>query len=188
VSAGPAVRALVIGGGAAGEALAVALTHAGARIAQAGDPVDLVLIPVTDVGGLAPAAIVEGRIEAWRERLETPLRSVWAAFKTAHARLRDQGGAVVLIVPSDGMTGAPGLTAYLAAAEGARSLAKAAARAWAAQGVRVNCIAADAQALHGDLAALRRLAALAVLLARSPAGVVSGQTLVADGAEGLMVP
>lgn len=179
-------RTLILGGGDAAASLAQALNADG--LAGDSDAVDLVVIPVLDPLRLAAASLADDDLSAWRSRCEGPLSSVRDGLQEAYRRLRPQGGVVVVVVPTLCMTGAAGLTAYAAAAEGARALAKAVARAWAVDGIRVNCVAVEAAALHGDAETFRlSVAPLVALLASGDAKGLAGATLVADGGE-LMLP
>jgi NAD(P)-dependent dehydrogenase (short-subunit alcohol dehydrogenase family) len=70
-----------------------------------------------------------------------PLRRTVACFQGAHRRLRLRGGSLVLIVPTLSLVGSSGFVPWATVAEGQRSLAKAAARAWGGEGITVNCLA-----------------------------------------------
>jgi 3-oxoacyl-[acyl-carrier protein] reductase len=92
------------------------------------------------------AASEEGDLAAldpaqWRRRVEEPLARTVAIFQGAHRRLRPRGGGIVVLVPTLGLVGAPGFAPWATVAEGQRSLAKAAARAWGPEAITVNCLA-----------------------------------------------
>jgi NAD(P)-dependent dehydrogenase (short-subunit alcohol dehydrogenase family) len=106
----------------AGPLDAVVLSSAGAATTEQGD-----------LAGLDPVQ--------WRDRVETPLERSLACFQGAHRRLRPRGGCLVVLVPTLSLVGAAGFVTWAAVAEGQRSLAKAAARAWGSEGIRVNCVA-----------------------------------------------
>jgi NAD(P)-dependent dehydrogenase (short-subunit alcohol dehydrogenase family) len=137
--------ALVLGGDAAGEALAHGLKALGAKVARSvaetGGSVDLVVIPVTDPGGLTPMALADMDEAEWIRRCEAPLTAVRVALQEAHAVLNQRGGPIYLLVPTIAMVGMADFAPYATVAEGARSLAKAAARGWGAAGITVNCLA-----------------------------------------------
>lgn len=101
---------------------AVVLVSAGQEAAVAGD-----------LAGLGPAQ--------WRQRVEVPLARTLACFQGAHRRLRTGGGCLVVLVPTLALVGSSGFAPWAAVAEGQRSLAKAAARAWGREGIRVVCVA-----------------------------------------------
>ena len=98
------------------------------------------------------AASVDGRIEdrllsetderEWDRTAEAPIRTALAVLQGAFASLQGRGGSIVVVIPSAARTGAAGLVGLATAAEGIRLLAKSAARAWGASGVRVNCVTA----------------------------------------------
>jgi 3-oxoacyl-[acyl-carrier protein] reductase len=75
--------------------------------------------------------------EAWQRQAERPLRRALRVLQAAHLCLGDDGGRIVVLLPSLVMSGAADVVAWTSAAEGYRSLAKAAARAWGGEGVTV---------------------------------------------------
>lgn len=77
----------------------------------------------------------------WDAVWEQTLRRTLFVLQAAHARLRESGGAIVVVTPVVGMAGVAELAPYAAAVEGVRILAKGAARQWGAVGIRVNCLA-----------------------------------------------
>lgn len=79
--------------------------------------------------------------EQWRQRVEHPLQQTMACFQGAYRSLRVEGGSLVLLVPTLALVGAAGFVPWATVAEGQRSLAKAAARAWGAEGITVNVVA-----------------------------------------------
>jgi NAD(P)-dependent dehydrogenase (short-subunit alcohol dehydrogenase family) len=107
---------------------AVVLVSAGAAAVAAGD-----------LAGLAPAQ--------WRQRVELPLERTLACFQGAHRRLRTRGGCLVVLVPTLALVGSSGFAPWATVAEGQRSLAKAAARAWGREGITVGCVAVPAALL-----------------------------------------
>jgi 3-oxoacyl-[acyl-carrier protein] reductase len=134
---------------------------------------------------------------AWEAGCE---RVVWRALTTlqaAHAALAQRdGGRIVVITATAGVSGAPGAVPLVAAVEGVRALAKSAARQWGALGISVNCVSVPldllAPALAGTTAflpppALARpdpvddVAAAVKLLCGPGADGISGATLLVDG-------
>jgi NAD(P)-dependent dehydrogenase (short-subunit alcohol dehydrogenase family) len=193
--------ALVLGGDAVGDALARGLERLGAsvfrHVAETSGAVDLVVIPVTDPGGLTPAPLAEMDEAEWIRRCEAPLDAVKTALQEAHAVLtRRGGGRIILLVPTIAMIGAADFAPFSAVGEGARSLAKAAARGWGSAGVTVNCLALTQEQLAPGVAgqvtetrvppALKTpdletdVAAFIAALAIGPA-VVTGTTMMLDG-------
>jgi 3-oxoacyl-[acyl-carrier protein] reductase len=188
------------GGGEAGALLSKGLAKLGAQVfaspAETAGTVDLVVIPVTDPGGLTPAPIAEMSEAEWIRRCEAPLGAVRVALQEAYALLKDKGGHVVLLVPTISMIGAADFVAYSAVGEGTRSLAKAAARSWGQQNIVVNCLALTQEQLapgvEGTVTETRvppalktpdlenDVAAFIATLATGPA-IVTGTTLMVDG-------
>jgi 3-oxoacyl-[acyl-carrier protein] reductase len=198
--------ALVLGGDEVGAAVARGLTALGAsvtrHVAETSGAVDLVVIPVTDPGGLTPAPLAEMDEAEWIRRCEAPLGAVRVALQEAHAVLNQRGGTIILLVPTIAMIGAADFAAYSAVGEGARSLAKAAARGWGAQGITVNCLALTQEQLAPDVAgrvtetrvppALKTpdiehdVAAFIATLTLGPP-VVTGTTIMLDGGNHMSV-
>jgi 3-oxoacyl-[acyl-carrier protein] reductase len=146
---------LILGGsGSVNDELARGLVALGAEVeadlSRATGRADLVLIPVTDPGGMTPATLADMDDDEWVRRCEAPLRDMRIALQQAHAVLAEHGGSIILLVPTIAMTGAAGFAPYSAVGEGARSLAKAAARGWGAKGITVNCLGLTPQQLCPD--------------------------------------
>jgi len=193
--------ALILGGGdSVRGAVARGLTALGATVEYEGaGKADFVIIPVTDPGGLTPAPLAEMDEDAWIARCEAPLRAMRVAMQQAHAVLAERGGQIILLVPTIAMTGAAGFAHYAAVGEGARSLAKAAARGWGAKGITVNCLGltprqlcpdADGQAMATKVPkALDHVPDLETEIARFIAtlvtgpGIVTGMTIMVDGGD-----
>jgi NAD(P)-dependent dehydrogenase (short-subunit alcohol dehydrogenase family) len=79
--------------------------------------------------------------DAWRARVELPLHRTLVCFQGAGRALGEDGGCLVLLVPTLSLVGAAGYGPWTAVTEGQRALAKAAARAWGSRAVTVNCVA-----------------------------------------------
>jgi len=86
----------------------------------------------------------------WRQRVELPLQRTVACFQGAHRRLAPAGGCLVVLVPTLALVGASGYGPWATVAEGQRSLAKSAARAWGGEGITVNCVAVPAALLRSS--------------------------------------
>lgn len=85
----------------------------------------------------------------FHQRVEMPLHRTWSCFQGAHRRLQARGGGLVVLVPTLALVGSSGFAPWAAVAEGQRSLAKAAARAWGSEGIAVNCVAVPGALLGG---------------------------------------
>lgn len=92
----------------------------------------------------------------WHRMAEKPMREVLSALQRAYSSMPEEGGRIVLVLPSIGMTGAPYLVPCATAFEGIRATAKSAARQWASANVIGNLISAP---LHLFAPALRPSAA-----------------------------
>jgi 3-oxoacyl-[acyl-carrier protein] reductase len=192
---------LVLGGGAVGDAVSQGLAKLGSivfrSVAETSGAADLVVIPVVDPDGLTRTPLAEMDEADWIRRCEAPLGGVRTALQEAHGVLTERGGGqIVLLVPTISMLGAADFAAYSAVGEGARSLAKAAARGWGAQGITVNCLALTQEQLapgaEGEVTERRvppalktpdlenDVAGFIATLAVGPA-VVTGTTMMLDG-------
>lgn len=74
-----------------------------------------------------------------------------ACFQGAHRRLRTRGGSFVVLVPTLALVGASGFAPWAMVAEGQRSLAKAAARAWGHERITVHCVAVPGALLTSSM-------------------------------------
>ncbi len=148
-------------------------------------------------------------IEAqWIEASERPVLRAMFALQAAYPHLSKQGGRVVLVQPSIGYSGLAGGTAIGAAVEGQRILGKVAARQWGRAGISVNTLLISAELMirapeHlpsiakvavmgtgqvppalrevGMSDVVRDVVPIAAFLASPTGGLMTGQTLVADG-------
>jgi 3-oxoacyl-[acyl-carrier protein] reductase len=88
--------------------------------------------------------------DAWTTAAEAPLKQALHVLQAAHLCLRDDGGRIVILLPSLITNGSAGLAAWTAAAEGYRAMSKAAARAWGGEGITVNCVLVPADLAVGE--------------------------------------
>jgi NAD(P)-dependent dehydrogenase (short-subunit alcohol dehydrogenase family) len=79
-------------------------------------------------------------VETWQRQAEQPLRRALHVLQGAHLCLAGDGGRIVVLLPSLVMSGAAGVVAWASAAEGYRSLVKAAARAWGGEGITIKSV------------------------------------------------
>ena len=178
-----------------------AVAHAGRKIAEALGAIDLIVLPILDPKILTPSPLAEQSEADWIERCETPLRMARIGLQVSFDLLRARGGQIILLVPTIAITGGVGLAAYSAVGEGVRSMAKAVARRWGADGIRVNCLALTPEQLSpsssaadpatarqpralGRVPALRaEVAPFIAMLASPQAQIVTGATIMLDGGE-----
>jgi 3-oxoacyl-[acyl-carrier protein] reductase len=132
----------------------------------------------------------------WVARAEEPLREALAFHQAAQRFLADRPGRIIVIVPTVGLSGAPGFVPWATTAEADRSLVKAQARVSGDRDVTINCVAVASMLLAGtaddpDRSGLPPYAlprpdiaqvADVVLSLLSPAFTgVTGQTIAVDG-------
>jgi 3-oxoacyl-[acyl-carrier protein] reductase len=91
-------------------------------------------------------------IAAWGAGCERVLWRTLCTLQAAHATLADGGGRVVVVTATAGVSGAPSAVPLVAAVEGARAMAKSAARQWGHVGISVNCVAVPLELLAPSLA------------------------------------
>jgi len=134
----------VTGSGALRDRIAAGLQELGASVGGASDDLGAIdaVAHVMSADGIVDRPLVETDRDAWDRGAEAPIRETLAVLQGAFPELSESGGAIVLVVPTIALTGAPGLVALAAAAEGIRLLGKSAARAWGVHGIRVNTITA----------------------------------------------
>jgi 3-oxoacyl-[acyl-carrier protein] reductase len=194
------VIALLGGGAGIGRAMALGLLNLGHRVSAVAPATDLtrrgkveralaelspiraVVLVHDDPVALEPEPLVEMPEILWRRRCETPLRVTLACMQAAHASMRQRGGRIILVIPSIAMTGAAGLVPTATAAEGVRSLAKAAARGWGQYAITVNCVAFDVDGASRTPPALSKadVPAVVSMLLSEQAATVTGTTVAAD--------
>jgi NAD(P)-dependent dehydrogenase (short-subunit alcohol dehydrogenase family) len=157
-SAGANAVAVLGGDSAFGAALTAGLARAGHQVVAVddlgldhGDVVRAAIeraapdgvTAVVDAGYLreppSPGELAALPPAEWLRIAEQPMRRALHVLQAAH-RCLPGGGRVVVLLPSLVMSGAAGVVAWSAAAEGYRSLAKAAARAWGPDGVTLTCV------------------------------------------------
>jgi hypothetical protein len=181
-------RAIVAGEGDLAHSVAAAIEAAGFTVDRAGHDLsgtgaagatDLVVaLPITDVRTGDFTGLSEG---VWIELAERPMDDVRRLLATASGRMREPGGAVLIVLPNIGMVGLAGTAAQTMAAEGIRSMAKAVAKAWRARGVRVNCaILSAAQLATADNDVAGEIVGIAI--ATGAAGfTATGNSILIDG-------
>jgi 3-oxoacyl-[acyl-carrier protein] reductase len=126
------VRVVASGGSPFADELAAALD--GATLA------DCVVHVCGDDGGAVAGELDTLGADEWDRRAEQVLRDAVHALQDAHRTLSARGGRIVLVAPTAGIPGAPGLVPFLTAVEGVRAMAKSAARQWGAVDISVNTV------------------------------------------------
>ena len=101
---------------------------------------DCVVYVCGDVDAAVLGALDETDADEWDRRGEQVLRDALTALQDAHRGLSAQGGRVVVVAPTAGIPGAPGLVPFVTAVEGVRAMVKSAARQWGAVGITVNTV------------------------------------------------
>lgn len=177
------------------------VVHRGDEMISPGTDSVVIVVGVDPM--LEPAHLHSLSAADWRLFAEQPMWHALTALQRSYASMRQDGGRIVLVVPSVGMTGGPHIVAWATAVEGIRAMAKSAARQWAHARVIVNLVATPlhlfaprlgASAAHVTAAALPDdekiiesvVEATRFLLKREVAGVV-GETLIVDGGA-MMLP
>ena len=191
---------ILVGSGRLADGLAHALEAQGRPATVAAEPPagarTLVWIDEEPETGLATLADMNE--DEWARRGEQPLRRYMRFLQQARRAIGDGGGRILVLVPTTGTNGAAGLVPWATAIEGARSLTKAAARAWAPAGITITSVAVAPSLLApGATARLERpglppmsfgrlpdvadLAALLVALLDPAWSKVTGATIPFDG-------
>jgi 3-oxoacyl-[acyl-carrier protein] reductase len=160
-----------------------------------------------NIEGECPTTVVVARISAdarpfesltdseFDDAWEQPMQEAILAFQRAHAAAHHR---LIAIVPTIGMSGAPGLGHSAATAEAIRVLVKSAARQWGADGMTVNCVALAPElfgidaaevgavslappALSGTGSIADDVVPIVRMLAGRDSHHITGATLTADG-------
>lgn len=160
--------------------------------ARASDPVTVLIRIGFDHVHTQRLALAAMTSAEWGDRVERPLRAALAFHQVASRHLTE-GGRVIVVVPTTGLTGAAQAVALGTAAEAERSLVKSQSRALGARGITVNCVAAGSGLLAGkpiDRAGLQAtslpaptfddVAAAIDALIDPRLGAVTGQTVAVD--------
>lgn len=148
----------------------------------------------------SPDALVDITSAAWASAVDGPLRDLLTALQDARSALLPRGGAIVVVVPTIGISGATDLVPLTTVVEGARAMVKSAARQWASERIAVNALALPLPLLAPELASCTThlppasgrppapsdVAPMLEALLRATTAV-TGATVVADGGS-VMVP
>jgi NAD(P)-dependent dehydrogenase (short-subunit alcohol dehydrogenase family) len=147
----------------------------------------------------------EGSMENWNRVIAVDLTGTWSCMRyELPAIVAAGGGSIVNCASVAGLRGAATVSAYTAAKHGVVGLTRAAAREYAAHGVRVNAICPGtvdtpmfrasmtpevidrlvATNPSGRLAAASEIAEVALWLCEDAPGFLTGQAIAVDGGAG----
>jgi 3-oxoacyl-[acyl-carrier protein] reductase len=131
------------------------------------------------------------------DNAEDALWETLVALQAAHSA----PGRIVLVLPTTGIAGAAGAVDYTTVIEGARAMAKSAARQWPSEGIGVNIVLAPSHlfvrdvdtshlstaAVPDDGALIHSVTETAKFLLRDDLRHLTGATIVVDGGS-VMLP
>lgn len=116
---------------------------------------DLVVVSIGEPSTRESRPLSEYSDERWLPCCLEPLKQLLRTLQVAADFLRENSGAIVVIGPTVGHTGAAGLVALSTLTEGQRGLVKCAARQLGARGITVNWIGITSSQLHPELRELQ---------------------------------
>jgi len=191
----------------AGVASRAAVSRAFARAVEHIGPPDLTVICIGPSSTRQPCSLDQYTDEDWTTKCQAPLKSTLFCLQEAATAMAGRGGAVVLLGPTVGYTGAKELVALCTLTEGQRGLVKSAARQLGVKGITVNWLALASTALYPDLRkvrlpqvpemgppplplgrapALGQVVSVLAFLGSTGGRVVTGASLTADGGEWML--
>ena len=190
------MKIVVVGGGAVGDAVAASIEGA-IRVDPAGsadrpslsrDLSEACAGPscVVPVVALPPRKALARYDEAgWAEAAERPLRQALVVMQSVRAALAADGGRLLFLLSTTGLSGHDGGVAQASVVEGIRAMAKSAALAWAPLGITVNFLAAPDAALVDPRRVREELGPMVALLSRS-VGAMTASTVIVDHGEAML--
>lgn len=124
---------------------AASVEKAVARLVEAEGRLDGVVHNATSALSPKPVRLAQVPVAELRDHSAVSVRGSWLLARAAHPHLVASGGSLLLLTSEAGFEGKARLSPYAAVKAMQRGLARALAREWGADGVRVNCIAPLAQ-------------------------------------------
>lgn len=93
--------------------------------------------------GLSPRPVrfAELTMSDWQDHIAVSLRGAWLLARAAHRHLAESAGSYVMLTSEAGFEGKARLAPYAAVKAAQRGFARALAREWGPDGIRVNCLA-----------------------------------------------
>ena len=141
-----------------------------------------------DASLTSPQPLAATEPDAWATGCERVLWRAVTSLQAAHTALsRRDGGRIVVVTATAGVSGAPHAVPFVCAIEGVRSMAKSAGRQWGAAGIAVNCVSVPLALLAPDHAALTSFLPPAAIPRDDPIDDVAGaiEFLSGPGAQGI---
>ena len=173
------------------------------RVIQGDGRLDAVVHNATS--GLSPKPVQLAEVPAaeLRDHMAVSVRGTWLLARAAYPHLKASGGSLLLLTSEAGFEGKARLSPYAGVKAMQRGMARALAREWGPEGIRVNCIAplADSPAMQRAFAndpemsarvlgrnplgrlgdPVEEIGAAARFLLSDDARYITGHTLMVDG-------
>ncbi len=158
-----------------------------ARVVDAEGRLDGVVHNATSALSPKPTSLAEISLAELQDHLAVSLRGSYLLARAAHSPLRDARGSLLLLTSEAGFSGNARLVAYAAAKAAQRGFARALAREWGPDGIRVNCLAPLASTPAMERAVTLDPAMAERVLGRNPLGRL-GDPVAGDRRRGALPP